>query len=70
MFDNDRYLKITDFGISEEVIPQNSHQNIGTLGYIAPEVLKGQNHGPTADFFALGVIMYEFIVGERPFKST
>jgi serine/threonine protein kinase len=36
---------------------------------MAPEVAKRQNHGPTADFFALGVIMYEFIVGERPYNS-
>jgi len=69
MFDSERYMKITDFGISEDICTQNSHQDIGTIGYIAPEVAKGQNHGPAADFFALGVIMYEFILGERPFKS-
>ena len=63
MFDSEKYMKITDFGISEEIITDNGHQNIGTIGYMAPEVAQGQNHGPAADFFAVGVIMYEFILG-------
>jgi serine/threonine protein kinase len=69
LFDSKGYIKITDFGISEDIITENSHQNIGTIGYMAPEVAKGENHGPTSDFFGLGVIMYEFILGESPFKS-
>jgi serine/threonine protein kinase len=69
MFDSEKYVKITDFGISEDILAENGHQNIGTIGYMAPEVANGQNHGSTADFFAIGVIMYEFIIGELPYKS-
>lgn len=69
MLDSDKYIKITDFGISEDICEENSHQDLGTLGYMPLEVAKSQKHGPAADFYAVGVIMYEFIVGELPVCS-
>ena len=39
-------------------------------GYIAPEVLRGQDIDETTDFFALGVIAYELFTGFRPFKKV
>ncbi|MCR4440643.1 MAG: protein kinase [Peptococcaceae bacterium] len=39
-------------------------------GYIAPEVLDGQDIDEGTDFFGLGIIAYELLTGERPFKTT
>jgi len=39
-------------------------------GYVAPEVLFGQDIDESTDFFSLGVIVYQMLTGEKPFKST
>ena len=36
---------------------------------MAPEVMKGQNHSFTVDFFALGIMGYEFMLGKRPYNG-
>lgn len=64
------YLKITDFGIARFIRGDNSSESSGTAGYISPEVLCQQTHGPTADIFALGVICYEMLFGYRPYTAT
>jgi serine/threonine protein kinase len=42
---------------------------IGTPDYIAPEVLKGEQHTFRLDFWSLGVIVYEFLTGGLPFND-
>ena len=61
------YLRITDFGVAKINEIDNSSETSGTPGYMAPEVILIQNHGPPSDFFALGVIGYEFMLGYRPY---
>ena len=61
------YLRITDFGVAKINEIDNSSETSGTPGYMAPEVILVQNHGPPSDFFALGVIGYEFMLGFRPY---
>ena len=36
---------------------------------MAPEVMKGKNHSYTVDYFALGIMGYEFMLGRRPYKG-
>jgi len=67
VFDNKGYLRITDFGIAKILEPQNSRDTSGTPGYMAPEVMNRQNHGIGVDYYALGVIAYEFMTGTRPY---
>jgi protein kinase A len=67
VFDNKGYLKITDFGIARVWSPENSKDTSGTPGYMAPEVMCRQNHGIAVDYFALGVILYEIMMGRRPY---
>ena len=62
-------MKINDFGISKYYKEKNSKENGGTQGYIAPEVLFNQNHSYTADYFAVGVIGYELMLGYRPYNG-
>lgn len=60
-------MRLTDFGIAREWTAENSSENSGTPGYMAPEVMFKQNHGIAADYFAVGVIGYECIMGRRPY---
>ncbi|XP_039124244.1 probable serine/threonine protein kinase IRE [Dioscorea cayenensis subsp. rotundata] len=42
---------------------------IGTPDYLAPEILLGMQHGPTADWWSVGIILYELLVGIPPFNA-
>ena len=61
------YIRITDFGVAKIMKEDNSQETSGTPGYMAPEVLFAQNHSFPVDFFAIGVMGYEFMLGERPY---
>ena len=65
--DKEGYIRITDFGVAKRNMPDNSSETSGTPGYMAPEVLFTQNHSFPADYFAIGVIGFEFMFGIRPY---
>ena len=67
VLDKNGYVRITDFGIAKENLPDNSSETSGTPGYMAPEVMRAKNHSFPVDFFAIGVIGYEFMLGKRPY---
>ena len=67
VFDSKGYLTITDFGIARLWVAENAKDTSGTPGYMAPEVMCRQNHGVAVDYFALGVIVYEIMMGSRPY---
>ncbi len=67
----DYRVKLMDYGIAR--IDSNSMTKtgiaMGTPNYISPEQLKGQKVDKRADIFSLGVVMYEMLLGRRPFKG-
>ena len=67
--DDKGYIRITDFGVAKIYKEDNSSETSGTPGYMAPEVLMGQHHTFAVDFFAIGVIGYEFMLGTRPYNG-
>jgi len=69
LLDEKGYVHITDMGISRIWSPDNAHDTSGTPGYMAPEVMCRQNHGVAVDYFALGIVCYEFMFGKRPYTG-
>ena len=67
VLDEKGYVRVTDFGVAKKNTRDNSSETSGTPGYMAPEVLCGLNHSFSVDFFALGVIVFEFMNGYRPY---
>ena len=67
VLDENGYLRITDLGIARVWQSENAQDTSGTPGYMAPEVMCRQNHGVAADYYAVGVIGYEFMTGKRPY---
>ena len=65
--DDRGYIRLTDFGVAKKYHKDNGDETSGTPGYMAPEVLCAQNHSYPVDYFALGVIGYEFMLGYRPY---
>merc|ERR1719359_2206458 len=62
----DGYLKLTDFGFAK-LIEYRTYTLCGTPEYIAPEVLLNKGHGKPVDWWTLGILIYEMIVGQPPF---
>lgn len=69
LLDINGYLRLTDFGIAVYSNKENSQESNGTEGYVAPEVLMQQGYNYSSDYFALGVIGYELMQGNRPFYT-
>jgi serine/threonine protein kinase len=71
VFGGDGYLHLTDFGIAMEYHPgeEGVVSASGTPGYMAPEAIINKPHDFAVDYFALGVIVYELMMGERPYQG-
>jgi serine/threonine protein kinase len=67
-------IKIVDFGISkwchEDPLLTGHGLPIGTLPYMSPEQIRGEELGESADIYSLALTMVEMILGERPLKSS
>lgn len=66
--------KLTDFGIARQVGGEYTNltttgQVLGTPDYLSPEQVLGEPGGPSADLYALGVVLYELLTGRLPFEA-
>ena len=68
LLDKEGHVRLTDFGFSKEV-PERTFTMCGTPDYIAPEVISRKGHGCKADWWSLGVLLYELTVGYPPFSA-
>ena len=67
LIDNDGQVRITDFGIAVSRADTSGHTIAGTPGYMAPEQLTpGMELSERTDIYALGMVLYETLVGHRP----
>jgi len=67
----DKTVKVTDFGIARITASSKTKTGIvlGTPSYMSPEQLSGKHVDGRSDIFSLGVMLYELLVGSRPFKG-
>ena len=66
LMDSRGYLKLTDFGFAK-VVANYTYTLCGTPEYISPEVLLNKGHSTPADWWSLGIFIYEMLVGYPPF---
>ena len=68
----ERQLKIGDFGISKKInnINEYAKTQVGTLSYMAPEIIKGEFYNNKVDIWSLGCIIYELCTLDYCFKSN
>lgn len=71
VLDVDGNARLTDFGLSKEgtTDEQLSRSFCGSIAYLAPEMLKRSGHTRSVDWYLLGVLSYEMVVGSPPFYS-
>ena len=69
VFDKLGYARITDLGVARIWKPENSTDTSGTPGYMAPEVMCRQDHSFPVDYYAVGIIAYELMLGRRPYNG-
>lgn len=69
LIDHTGHIKLIDFGLSKiDIGPDNVVKSVvGTPNYIAPEVLRRNQHTVMVDWWSYGVMIYEMITGEIPF---
>jgi len=76
MIDSQGRVKLTDFGVAritdlERTVSERTQAGtiLGTPAYMSPEQVQGQPLDRRTDIFSAGVILYEFLAGERPFPG-
>jgi serine/threonine-protein kinase len=66
-------VKLADFGIAKAVSEESSITQVGsvlgTAAYLAPEQAAGEQAGPAADLYALGVVTYQLLSGRLPYEA-
>lgn len=72
VFDSKGHAMVTDFGLSKEEVNNDSMAKsfCGSPAYLAPEMLKRTGHGKAIDWYLLGVLLYEMLVGIPPYYSN
>jgi serine/threonine protein kinase len=69
----DGEVKLADFGIAKATEQSSITQVgsvLGTAAYLAPEQARGEEAGPRADLYALGVVTYQLISGRLPYEAA
>ncbi len=71
LLDSEGHLLLTDFGLSKVAVDENDRCNsvLGTVEYMAPEVIQGQKYGMAVDWWSFGALGFDLLTGAPPFQG-
>lgn len=70
LLSNDGRIKLSDFGLARNVDTRTeASELLGTVGYMAPELVTGKPASKASDIYACGVMLFEMLTGGRPFNG-
>lgn len=72
LLDHDGHLLLTDFGLSKIAVSDDERCNssLGTIEYMAPEVVQGKPYGKACDWWSLGALGFDLLTGSPPFRAN
>lgn len=74
LVNDQRVAKVTDFGVADRVTrtltPEQAREVLGTIAYLAPEVMQGSPSTPASDVYSLALTVYELAAGRLPFTGA
>jgi len=69
VMDVNGYVKLVDFGLAKQLLSGKTWTLCGTPDYLAPEIILNEGHDLAVDYWALGVLIFEMVVGAPPFYA-
>ncbi|XP_069474044.1 G protein-coupled receptor kinase 5-like [Ambystoma mexicanum] len=70
LLDDDGHIRISDLGLAIKIPDGDSIRGrVGTVGYMAPEVINNEHYTFSPDWWGLGCLIYEMIEGQSPFRA-
>lgn len=70
LLDDEGHTRISDLGLAVYVAPNETVKGrVGTVGYMAPEVIRNERYSFSPDWWGLGCIIFEMIQGKAPFRA-
>lgn len=72
LLDSEGHLLLTDFGLSKVALDEDNpcRSFLGTIEYMAPEVIQGVEYGASVDWWSLGALGYDLLTGSPPFVGN
>jgi len=70
LINSEGHISLSDFGFAKELYENKRAKTFcGTISYMAPEMIKGTGYTKAVDYWSVGILIYDMLTGNPPFKS-